>query len=450
MILSGNAQSAPSHTALAMPTIVRLTDGTGTPLNGRTVTLTTTSVTSTAYAATTDAAGQASFHLRAGLALTTETITFHALGVPDVTGTVTATAQATGNVFSLLNGPRNTMLSGYGGPTYDASLSGGAPGYVAAGADGNVFFGWDTGTPYDDHIYRIRPDGVVEVFAGNQPYFAGVSIPEGSLATAINLGSVQFVRMAYDQPRGLLYMSVGCGIYSIDMTTRLVHHVLGDAATCSHTGDLGRAIDATSYAITSIAVNDLGMIYFTANQAASGGPPLRMIDTGGVVSLILQGGTVRNGINIGTFGPLSAAALPGTTDVLFVDDCPGLAGVCVVRTDVGGNRTMFAGFGTDRVTDGVLAATQMQIDANYPGEILIATSPAGEVYITQYNVGTIRRIDPTGHVFTVAGVRGMLGDSGDGGPGTSATMRSASTGASWLGTHFAFLDGANRSVRAIW
>ena len=442
-VSSGDAQSAPIHALAAAPTIVHLVDGAGMPLVGRAVTLSTTSATSSVgYTIVTDASGNASFRLRAPLPLGTETIRFQALGIPDRTATITATAPAAGTLFSVLNGARGTNFHPASGPAYDQSGDGVTSiAQVTAGADGNVFFG------AGDQIFRIRPDGSVTPFLGAG--CCGVSgLVDGAPASSVHIGAAVDVNIAYDAPRGLLYFSRDCGLYSVDVATRTVHRVLGASGTCVESGDGGRALDATAMGILGIAVNDTGSVYFTQNGSVEGVRVLRFVDAGGSVHRVLRAQYTYGSVQLGAF-LRRPVAIPGSSDVLFSSDCfiyPASVN-CIVRTDVSGtNVQLVAGANSSDFTNGI-DARMAPIEGN---DWWFTALPNGEIWITSDSTQMIRRIDTMGRIYDVAGTRGMAGDAGDGGPASAGLLRYPLSPTAYLGSHVIFTDRNNRALRAIW
>src|SRR5215208_1803571 len=134
------------------------------------------------------------------------------------------------------------------------------------------------------------------------------------------------------------------------------------------------------------------------------------------------------GERLGAGGPATSAAFCGPTDValdaagnIYISDtgayCSGPGGVTVRKVDSHGVITTVAGTGEEGYSGDGGPATKARL--NFP--FAVAVDREGNLYISDENNYRIRKVDKEGIITTFAGT-GEGGYSGDGGPATSAKL----------------------------
>jgi sugar lactone lactonase YvrE len=134
------------------------------------------------------------------------------------------------------------------------------------------------------------------------------------------------------------------------------------------------------------------------------------------------------GEQLGDGGPATKAGFCGTSDVtldaqgnMYIADggiyCSGPGGYTVRKVDTHGTITTVAGTGEAGFSGDGGPATKAQLDVPFA----VAVDREGNLYITDENNYRIRKVDKEGIITTFAGT-GEGGYSGDGGPATSAKL----------------------------
>ena len=437
VVVSGADQSAAVHERYAAPLVLRVEAIDGSPIEGRNVSIVGDGVLAEmGNLRTTDAAGEVSFALRAGLTEGTRTVVASSPGAVSITLDEQVTAPADGTIFTVVNGPRSGFLTPVPRPAWFAAGTV-AYGPITAAPSGAIYVGWN------HQIFRIREDAIVEhfAFAGT----GGVPPAEGVDARTVqHTTDVRVTRIAYDAMRSRLLFTYFRSIYAVDVATHEVSLVAGSG---SDTSD-GRDATVTAWPadIREMTVTPNGVIWVKDNNNV-----MRVIGVDGIV----QTAFAANGHGSAPLSLNSAAGgiTPvgdGSDDIYLSAVCsvgPAFNVPCVVRARDDGVITLVAGGGMDE-SDGAPV-----LDARLRNSHHMVTLPDGDIVMLERDAGInfhrIRRITPGGTVRTVAGTLSSTGDTGDGGPGTSALLDTPHGLTAWRG-HVVFPEEGNDVVRAVW
>ena len=302
-------------------------------------------------------------------------------------------------VITTLAGIGTTGYSGDGGPATSAGLA--MPQGVAIDASGNIYIA-DTG---NDCIRKVDLSGIITTVAGNgTPGYSGDGLP----ATSASLNS----------PQGLALDAFG-NIYIADTSNSRIRKVdtsgmiitVAGNGTRAYSGDGGPAVSASLNGPSGVSVDATGNIYIadTSNNR------IRMIDTSGMISTVAGNGTRAYS---GEGGPAVSASLnlpqgvfADTSGNLYIAD----TGNDRVRLVVAGMIVTVAGNGTNAYSGDGGPAVSASLRS--PQSVFVVAS--GNIYIVDALSCCVRKVDASGVIATVAG-----GGSGDGGPATSANLGS--------------------------
>lgn len=218
-----------------------------------------------------------------------------------------------------------------------------------------------------------------------------------------------------DQSRGLLYIA-DCFNYCIrqvDMKTGAIITFAGTGET-GHSGDGGPATKAQLDEIYAIQVDSNGDVYIVQRF----NPTIRKIELAtGIITTVAGNATVGHS---GDGGPATEAQMKEPNDIIL----DGKGGLLIAdvqdqrvrRLDLdSGIITTFAGTGEFAHNgDGGPA-----IEADIFGARAICVDGKGNTYICERGGNTLRRVDASGIITTIAGT-GEKGYTGDGGPAIDA------------------------------
>ena len=269
--------------------------------------------------------------------------------------------------------------------------------------------------PLDANGKPVLPPGaitetayVIDPFAGTgEEGFHG----DGGLATLARLHT----------PRGIAVDAAG-NVYVADSNNRRVRRIdpSGNISTIAgngrrgSAGDGGPATAAQFFVPNDVAVDAIGNIYVTDG----GGNRVRKIDATGTISTFA--GTGAEGSE-GDGGPATEAQLnrPNAIAVdadgnVFVGE---YSGYRVRKIDTTGTITTIAGIGTKGGAGDGGPATSAQF--NFISGL--AVDGLGNVLVSDMNEARIRKIAPDGRIATIAGT-GFGGHAGDGGPAVEAQI----------------------------
>jgi sugar lactone lactonase YvrE len=262
-------------------------------------------------------------------------------------------------------------------------------------------------------ILRISPAGLVDVYAGRgAPGFAGDNGP----ATLAGFGSAE---QRYTVLNGLAIDSQD-NLYVADALNYRIRRIsrggtittVAGTGTPGFSGDNGPAINAQVGEVRKLAVDAADNLYFVD----AGNHRVREVDTRGTITTVAGDGTLVFG---GDGATATKTGLPGPDGLfaaadgtLYITD---IVQPRVYHVDRGGVITSVAGTGVRGGSGDGTRATTASVD--YPEAVV--RDAAGNLYLAERYLNTIRRIDPAGIITTVAG-NGQPESTGDGGPAAMA------------------------------
>ncbi len=277
-------------------------------------------------------------------------------------------------------------------------------------------------------VSEVGPDGRTVVIAGTgHPGFSG----DGGLATAAQL-SYPF-SVAVDAT-GDIFIGDGTRIRKVNVSGRI--STVAGTGIAGFSGDGGPATAAMLSDTDSLAVDAAGTLFF----ADSSNGRIRSISIDGTIRTLPE-------IN-GDGGPAATALLAGPVGLTF-DQRGNLYvaerdGQRVRRIDPTGRITTVAGNGVAGFSGDGGPAVQAQLDQ--PNAV--AVDGAGDVFIADTKNNRIREVDPTGRITTVAGT-GTAGFAGDGAQARLALLNNPSGVAIDRAGRLLVADTLNSSVRRI-
>ena len=177
---------------------------------------------------------------------------------------------------------------------------------------------------------------------------------------------------------------------------------IAGAGGYGYSGDGGPATSAKINGVGGIAVDQAGNVFFSDN----GNNVIRKVNTSGIITTVVGTGTAGS---LGDGGPAISAQLNHPENIVF--DAAGNLYIKeprngkIRKVDVAGNITTYATIITDP-----LRAQAMTIDG------------AGNLYVNNDNDVIVEKITPAGVRTTYAGMAGTQGASGDGGPAINAEL----------------------------
>jgi uncharacterized protein (TIGR03437 family) len=183
-------------------------------------------------------------------------------------------------------------------------------------------------------------------------------------------------------------------------------------------GDSGPATSAqlynalsTSWAVQGMTADAAGNVYIVDNVNRR----VRKVTPAGIISTFAGGGLL-----LGDGGPAALAELPSPTSVAVdaVGNVYIVDGLRVRKVNTAGIISTVAGNGVPSYNgDGGLAVNA----AMEPESVTV--DRAGNLYITEFVNGVIRKVDTAGMITTIAGMKSDHPSSGDGGPATKAVLQ---------------------------
>ena len=313
-------------------------------------------------------------------------------------GAVTETAY----VIDSFAGTGEEGFHGDGGPAIQARFH--TPRGIAADAAGNVY----VTDSNNGRVRRIDPSGNITTIAGNGRQG---SAGDGGPATAAQLFIPNDVAV---DAGGNIYVVEGGGnrVRKID-ATGTISTVAGTGAEGSE-GDGGPATEAQLNRPNAIAVDADGNLFVGEYS----GYRVRKIDTLGTITTIAgigsKGGAGDGGpATAAQFNFISGLAVDGRGNV-YVSD---MNEARIRRIAPDGTIATIAGTGSGGYSGDGGPAFEAQITT--PGGL--ALDLAGNLFLTEFWAGRLRKIDPEGIITTIAGT-GEQRSTGDMGLATDAAL----------------------------
>lgn len=281
--------------------------------------------------------------------------------------------------------------------------------------------------------------GTIHTVAGNQTWIYN---GDGGLATQSSIFLPFGVAL---DAAGDMYIADSSNgrIRRVDAVTQVMTTIAGNGVT-GNTGDGGPAVQATLNSPTSVAVDPAGNVFFSD----SGNNAVRRISAfDGTISTV-AGIPGKHG-----YAGDSAAATKATLNApngisfdalgnLYIADT-GNNAVRVVN-EVSGIISTFAGSGVA----GYLGDGGPATAARLSGPWSVTVSQAGEVYIADQNNHSIRKVDTSGTIRTIAG-NGTPDFSGDGALASAAALNVPASVVIDVAGNLYIADSGNNRVRKV-
>ena len=276
---------------------------------------------------------------------------------------------------------------------------------VAADLSGNVYLA------LSDYAVVLKMDtgGKLTLVAGTgAPGFSG----DGHLAINAQLSSPS--ALAVDTS-GNVYIADGVRIREVSGGT-----IATIAGGGTNTGENVTATSAQLWAVTHLAVDKSGIVYFYdyGNGTSAALPRIRMVSSG-TISTVAGGGTAAIGTGPATSADLSSLcgmALDGNGNLYLTIAWT----YSLVREISAGTITTIAGI-ESTTGSGYSGDKGPAASAALYWPMGITVDKAGDIYFIDFWNGVVRKIDTTETITTIAG-NGTIGDTGDGGPAIDAGL----------------------------
>ena len=309
----------------------------------------------------------------------------------------------TSGVITTFAGTGTRGFSGDGGQAAEAKLD--HPKGVAVDGSGNVYIG-DTNNKL---VRKVDTSGVITTFAGTGTFSCG-PLPNPALSTSFRAPE----GVTVDGSGNVYIADRRCNrITKVDSAGRMTK--IAGTEVLGFTGDGGPAISARVGRANDVAVDGSGNIYIAQYQYDR----IRKVDSSGIITTFALG---NNESPSGDGGRAIAAllnrpsevALDGSGNIYFADSADNQ----VRKVDSAGIITTVAGTGTQGYSGDGGPATEAELNLPFG----VAVDRARNLYIADFSNRRVRKVDSSGTITTFAGT-GTAGNSGDGGPATLAQLR---------------------------
>lgn len=303
-----------------------------------------------------------------------------------------------------------TGVAGYSGdsvPASGAKLAG--PSNSAFDKQGNFYV-----AEMENHrIRKITPGGTISTFAGvgGSPDYTG----DGGPATSAKLSTVS--SMDFDSKGNMYFADLDNDVVRKIDTSGKITRFAGRGSGSNADGD--NALDAGFASIYEVKVDAQDNVYIADFDVHV----VYKVTPAGIMTRIA--GTGVNG-NSGDFGQARDANLGAPYGLVF--DPAGNMYISDYTKDIirkvapNGVITSIAGTGVGTYSGDGGPAASAAMDG--PGPMVM--DAAGNLYIAEWDNGIIRKIDTGGVITTVAGTAGVSGNTGDGGDAKAALFKTPS------------------------
>jgi sugar lactone lactonase YvrE len=325
--------------------------------------------------------------------------------------------------ISTIAGNGTAGYSGDGGPATSASLN--IPWAVTYDTAGNLYIS-DNGNAV---IRKVSTAGIITTYAGNGTIgYCG----DGGLATTA----------CFDGPKGMVNDPSG-NLYVADQgnhrvrivnSAGLINTVAGNGES-GLSGDGGPATSAKIGNPKNVAI--AGGVLYISN---AGGSRVRSVRLSNGIITTFIGSTA--GYDGGNNPPLSTEMLgpngivPLSASSMLVAD---QANARVRELTGGVVKTVAGGF----IGDGKAATSAALISPQG-----IAFDTTGNLYLAEFGGNSVRKVDTTGKISTIAGT-GVSGYSGDGGPAATAQLYLPQAVIADAGNNLFITDQGNNVIRRV-
>jgi uncharacterized protein (TIGR03437 family) len=337
-------------------------------------------------------------------------------------------------IITTVAGNGSGAYSGDGGQATSAGL---VPYGVAVDQAGNLYIA----DMVNAMVRKRDTSGVISRIAGCNPANLSPCIQAGLSDGLSATGVIVFVGnpITVDSSGNIYVADIGHSLVRKVTPAGIISTAAGNG-TQGYGGDNGPAIKASLNGPGGLAVDSAGNLYIsdTLNNR------VRKVDTTGAITTIAGDGTFAfkgEGVQ-GTSAELSWPGFLAFDSVgnLFIDDnlnyrVRKLTPAGIITTVAGTGNPLSSGDGGQAIAAGVAPSG-------------VAVDGAGNIYISQSN-STIRKVDTTGKISTIAGGLNTGGFSGDNGPSANASLLGPMGLAVDAGGNLYIADSGNNRVRRI-
>ncbi|MBL8229395.1 MAG: hypothetical protein JNL98_12985 [Bryobacterales bacterium] len=286
-----------------------------------------------------------------------------------------------------------------------------------------------------NRLDRISPDGIYVHLAGRAEGCCNDNGPATNALISTPVG------VAVDSQNRIYFSQIGFALIRRIDTNGTITTFAGNRQR-DFRGDNGPATQASFNGPVGIAFDASDNLYVADRTNRR----IRRITPAGIVTTVAGDGQNRYfgdggpALQAGLRDPYAVAVMPNG-DVLVAD----VSDNRIRRFTPGGTISTFAGNGRNASSGDDGPATQASLSA--PAGLAVDAN--GNVYVLDNGTHTVRRIDTSGIITTIAG-NGRLGYSGDGGLSTAASLNSPQMGlAIRPGGDLVIADTDNNRVRVI-
>ena len=292
------------------------------------------------------------------------------------------------------------------------------------------------------NVSGVGTGGILQVNPGNLKTIAG----NGTAGYTGDGGAA--IAAELNQPNGIGFDPSG-NLYIADLANAVVRKVdtagnittFAGNGTAGYLGDGGPAIKAELFQPFSVTSDTAGNIYIQD----TGNDVVRKVDNKGMITTFAGTGTAGHS---GDGGPATAARFNENQGArfdkagnLYVPQC---FGASIRKIDTSGNITTVAGNFTEGFSGDGGQATSAELQC--PSGVAI--DDAGNLYIADDGNNRVRKVDTSGIITTIAG-DGNGAFKGDGGPATAAELNLPNDVVLDPAGNLYVADSGNNAVRKI-